>query len=231
MPWTVCSGERRCSEPSPLVKARAQLPAGHRCCPLLSPASCPRHAPRAPLRVQPGETGRPPTEAVASPRADQPALGEERVGRVLVLGQQPRFGELAVADMAHEHLPGLQGSPLALAASDIDRDRMLVIRYDVVEIDAEGATGELGRLGEVTKDRVHAAVVTREWAAARHMPDGVLIEQLSEGVDVALGEGIEASAGEVLVRVGPGPSKPLEWVASLRLGHPAHNEPPVLTAP
>jgi hypothetical protein len=64
MPYTVCPGERRCSEPSPLVKARAQLPAGHRCCPLLSPASCPRHAPRAPLRVQPGETGRPPTEAV-----------------------------------------------------------------------------------------------------------------------------------------------------------------------
>ena len=26
------------------------------------------------------------------------------------------------------------------------------------------------------------------------MPDGVLIEQLSEGVDVALGEGVEASA-------------------------------------
>jgi len=38
----------RGTEPSPLVKARAQLPAGHRCCPLLSPASCPKYAPRAP---------------------------------------------------------------------------------------------------------------------------------------------------------------------------------------
>jgi hypothetical protein len=47
MPWTVCPGERRCSEPLPLVKAGAQLSAGYRCCPLLSPASCPRHAPRA----------------------------------------------------------------------------------------------------------------------------------------------------------------------------------------
>jgi hypothetical protein len=36
MPYTACPGERRCSEPSPLVKAGAQLPAGHRCCPLLS---------------------------------------------------------------------------------------------------------------------------------------------------------------------------------------------------
>src|SRR5829696_6683563 len=47
MPWTVCPRERRCSEPLPLINARAQLPAGHRCCPLLSPASCPKHAPRA----------------------------------------------------------------------------------------------------------------------------------------------------------------------------------------
>ena len=108
---------------------------------------------------------------------------------------------------------------------------MLVVGHDVVEVDAEGATGELGRFGEGTKDRVHAAVVTGELAAARHMPDSVLIEQLSEGVDVALREGIEASAGEFLVRVGHGSSNPLEWVASLRLGHPAHNEPPVLTAP
>jgi hypothetical protein len=49
MPYTARPGERRCSEPSPLVRARAQLPARHRCCPLLSPASCPRHALRAPL--------------------------------------------------------------------------------------------------------------------------------------------------------------------------------------
>ena len=45
MPYTACPSERPCSEPSPLVKARSRLPAGHRCCPLLSPASCPRHAP------------------------------------------------------------------------------------------------------------------------------------------------------------------------------------------
>jgi hypothetical protein len=37
---------------APLVKSRAQLPAGHRCCPLLSPASCPRHASRAPLAYE-----------------------------------------------------------------------------------------------------------------------------------------------------------------------------------
>jgi hypothetical protein len=49
MPYTACPHEHCCSEPSPLVKASAQLPAGYRCCPLLSPASCPRHAPRAPL--------------------------------------------------------------------------------------------------------------------------------------------------------------------------------------
>src|ERR671913_769501 len=138
-------------------------------------------------------------------------LGEELVGRVLVLGHHPRFGELAVADMAHEHVPVLQGSPLALAATDIDPDRMLVVGHDVVEVDAESAAAELRNLGEEAKDRVHAAVVTRELAAARHMPDGVLIEQLSECVDVALGEGIEASADKLLVGVGHNSSNPLEW--------------------
>ena len=52
-------------------------------------------------------------------------------------------------------------------------------------------------------------MVTGELAAARHMPDSVLIEQLSEGVDVALGEGIEASAGEVLVGALFGGATPL----------------------
>src|SRR4029453_3354942 len=131
----------------------------------------PQTCPKPPLRVQPGETGRPPTEAVASRVQIDQRLGEELVGRVLVLGHQPRFGELAVADMAYEHLPGLQGSPLALGASDIDRDRMLVVGHDVVEVDAEGAAAEFSRLGEVTKDRAHAALVPGGGAGARHMPD------------------------------------------------------------
>ena len=68
--------------------------------------------------------------------ADRPApevLGEELVSRVQVLREQPRFDELAVADVAHEHVPVLKGSPLALAATDIDRDRMVIIGHDVVD--------------------------------------------------------------------------------------------------
>ena len=65
-------------------------------------------------------------------------LGEELVSRVLIVGHQPRLGELAVADMAHEHRSVLQGPALALAASDIDRDRMLIVGHDVVELGAEG---------------------------------------------------------------------------------------------
>src|SRR5215208_2970000 len=41
MPSTACHRERRCSEPSPLVRARAQLPAGHRCCPCYPPPHAP----------------------------------------------------------------------------------------------------------------------------------------------------------------------------------------------
>jgi hypothetical protein len=46
MPYTACPRERRCSEPPSLVKAKAQLSAGHRCCPLLSPRLCPQMCPR-----------------------------------------------------------------------------------------------------------------------------------------------------------------------------------------
>jgi hypothetical protein len=67
MPWTACPRERRCSEPSPLVKARAQLPAAHRCCPLLSPASCPRDAPKARPSPWPGVEPSPDDGRVGQP--------------------------------------------------------------------------------------------------------------------------------------------------------------------
>src|ERR671920_695072 len=71
--------------------------------------------------------------------------------------------------------------------------------HDVVDVDAEGAAAELHRLGEEAKDRVHAAVVTGELVAARHIPDGVLSHRLPEGVDVALGEGVKGAADKLLV--------------------------------
>jgi hypothetical protein len=45
-------------------------------------------------------------------------------------------------------------------------------------------------------------MVTREGTAARRVPHGVLVEQLPEGVHVALGERVEAFADQLLVRVG-----------------------------
>jgi hypothetical protein len=53
MPYTACPGERRCSEPSPLVNARAQLP---RWAPLLSvavPCCMPQTCPKGGLRTPP----------------------------------------------------------------------------------------------------------------------------------------------------------------------------------
>jgi hypothetical protein len=44
---------------------------------------------------------------------------------------------------------------------------MLIVGHDVVEVGAEGASGELRRLGEGAKDRVHTTVVTRKLVAAR----------------------------------------------------------------
>jgi hypothetical protein len=88
----------------------------------------------------------------------------------------------------HEHVPVLIASIFALGASAKQRHRMVIVGHHVVDLHAEGAAAELHRLGEEAKDRVHAAVVTRELVAARHIPDGVLIHRLPEGVDVALGE-------------------------------------------
>jgi hypothetical protein len=62
-------------------------------------------------------------------------LGEELVSRVLIVGQQPRLGELAVADVVHEHVPVLKGSPLVFGVGVIDGDRMVIVGQNVVEFD------------------------------------------------------------------------------------------------
>jgi len=47
MPYTACPHGRCCSRALALVKPRSALTARYRCCPLMSPASCPKHAPAA----------------------------------------------------------------------------------------------------------------------------------------------------------------------------------------
>jgi hypothetical protein len=84
------------------------------------------------------------------------------VDRVLVLGLSPRLNELAVADMVYEHALVLEGSSFALAADGVQSNGVLIVREDVVELNPEGASGELHRPGEEAQDRVHATMVTRE---------------------------------------------------------------------
>jgi hypothetical protein len=50
------------------------------------------------------------------------------------------------------------------------------------------------------------------------MPDGVGIKQLTQGVDVGLGERVEASADQLLVGMGHDSSFPIGGSGSLRLG-------------
>jgi len=85
-------------------------------------------------------------------------------------------------------------------------DSPWVVGDDVVELNSEAACGELHRPGEEVEDVVHATMITREGASARRMPDGVWIKQLTEGVDVALGERVEAPADQLLVGMGHGSS-------------------------
>jgi hypothetical protein len=72
-----------------------------------------------------------------------PRLGEELIGRVLVLGHQPRLGELAVADVDHEHIPVRIGLPIAFGARGKQRDRMVIVGHEIVDVGAEAAAAEL----------------------------------------------------------------------------------------
>jgi hypothetical protein len=101
-------------------------------------------------------------------------------------------------------LLSLEGSSLTFTTGGVESNGVLIVREDVVELNPECAAAELHRPGEEAQDRVHTAVVTREGIPASRMPDGVLIEQLPKGVDIALRERVEASANEILVGVGHG---------------------------
>jgi hypothetical protein len=85
---------------------------------------------------------------------------------------------------------------------------LLIVGDDVVEFDPEGARGELHRPGEEVEDVVHTTMITREGAPARRMPHGVWIKQVTQGVDIALGERVEAAADQLLVGVSHGSSLP-----------------------
>ena len=111
---------------------------------------------------------------VPSGRGPPPALPtllthlcQEFVDRVLILGELPGLSQPAVTDMAHEHSLVVEGSSLTLGTRHIDRDGMLIIGDDVVELDPEGAAGDPHRPGEEVEDRIHALVVTGNGIAAR----------------------------------------------------------------
>ena len=71
-------------------------------------------------------------------------------------------------------------------------DGVLVVGQDVVELELEAAAGQLEDLAEERGDLGVALVVARQRAAARDVPDDVLVEDAEDGVEVPLGEGLVA---------------------------------------
>src|SRR5215218_3025431 len=126
--------------------------------------------------------------------------------------------------MADQHALVLQGPALALATRDVQRHSVLIVGDDVVELDPEGARRELQRPGEKAEDVVHATMITRQGAPARRMPDGVWTKQLTQGVDVALGERFEASADQLLVGMGHGSSFRIGGSGAYDLADVAHKD-------
>jgi hypothetical protein len=93
--------------------------------------------------------------------------------RRLQLERPVRPMRVVVLDRDAQDALVLQGLALAVAAGDVQRDGVLVVGDDVVELDPEGAGGELQRPGEEVEDVVHATMITRQAAPAGRMPDGV----------------------------------------------------------
>jgi hypothetical protein len=78
-------------------------------------------------------------------------------------------------------------------------DGVLVVGHDVMQLGPEGPGRQLHGPAEEPQDRVSAAVVVGQRAAAREVPDDQGVEQLAEDVHVAAGEGVVAPADELLV--------------------------------
>src|SRR6266700_10902 len=142
-------------------------------------------------------TQRVPATASAQPQR----LGEEFVIGILVLDVLPHLGDLAVADVEHQDLSILKGPAPALARSQVQADGVLVVGHDVVQLRPECAGRQLHRPAEERKDRVDAAVVARQRTPAREVPDDSRVEQLTQGLHVALREGVVPPANKILVRV------------------------------
>jgi hypothetical protein len=108
------------------------LTARDRGCPQVAarlwPQCGPAPAPLAPLRWRP-------SSALLAPPSQ---LGKELIGGVLIPGEQPRLAQLAVANMGHQHVPGLKGLPLTLASGHKQRDRVLVVGHHIMKLGSEG---------------------------------------------------------------------------------------------
>jgi hypothetical protein len=76
--------------------------------------------------------------------------------------------------------------PLALARGQMHPDAVPVVGHDVMQLGPEGPGRQLHSPAEEPQDRVDAAVVAGQRAAARELPDDLGVEQLAQGVHVPL---------------------------------------------
>ena len=105
-------------------------------------------------------------------------LGEELIIGVLICDVLPRLHHFAVADVEHRDLPILKPPALTLPSGQVHADRVPVIGHHVMQLGPKGPGRQLHRPAEEPEDRVRAAVVAGQRAAAREVPEDLGVEQL-----------------------------------------------------
>src|SRR3990172_1797088 len=119
------------------------------------------------------------------------SAGPERLDRGMVDRRDPRLGHLAPGDVEDEHLPELEGLAAAARGGLHERDRVLVVGQDRVDLLLE-RVGLLRDAGEAPEDRLLAFEVAGHGARTWGMPLGIVRHELIHRGHVTGCEGLEA---------------------------------------
>src|SRR5205807_1783077 len=113
---------------------------------------------------------------------------EHLVELVLLLAPDPRLDGVVALHAVDEHVEAVERLAVDGARRALQRDDVVLVADDVLEVGLERAAGQLGELPEVPEDGLAAVVVTGGLVPSADVPHGVLRDDLREGVHVVVGE-------------------------------------------
>src|SRR6516165_3741710 len=107
------------------------------------------------------------------------ALGPELIRGVQVIGVKPDLGNLAITGVEDPHSMVMQPPPGSFAVGRVQRDGVLVIGNNIVQIQAQGAAGKLEGPAEELQHLTYALIIPGQLATAGDVPPDVFREVLA----------------------------------------------------